>query len=750
MIDVRRSLMKSALGGLPLAMAGAIALGSTSASAQLIKSTYNYAEALQKSLFFYEAQQSGRLSPNNRVAWRGNACLTDGQDIGRDLAGGWYDAGDKWTANITMAWSAMALAMSADLYPQAYTQSGQMDELLESLIHVNDYFRRCVLNPEVLDPADLDVVIGCGGKEGVPDPNVHSILAAAEVFHLRTNRPTFRVNRQVPGGDIPAAMAAAMAASAIVIRDNANVLIGKPGFESFNAEAFANELVTKAEKLVNYARLHMSVAENQGYSLRSDGQVVQVGYRTSLVPDKVFTAASWLFMARSRQGQLLEAQSWRTLAFSVYNNEYTQAGLTDWWRDNAWNNFGKLGAFNLIRIEPGFAAAHWELAYYATKFLIYPKTPGGLRLRDPSWMVWGSNRHANNAAMIALYYSDWVHLAPATFPGDTSWLGGRTLAQLKPLWQQEAQTQVNYVLGSNPYGRSYMVGFGNLPFNHVQHGGAYGAWASFEHWIVGKPEYRPETNRHIIYGAMAGGPDEKDVFTQQRTDTTYTFRRTVAPTGLVTKNRSGYVFDPNDTPIQLSSNSQFNEVAIDYNTSINVNLAFLAAKGLGTGIALPDTQFPPAITRNENNDLITTDREYFVSARLVRSAAPCEIEFRLWNRSRWPSQVKDQLSFRLTFRPAFSPRPVTLLNNSAARMRRGEDRKGFNRYIEVGFPGVAIFPGNRWPTEDDFERVTVRFAEPFTSIRGEGYLSGIATTERLVPGIGVYERIKILGGTPVR
>lgn len=32
---------------------------------------FNYAEAMQKVLYFYEAQQSGRLSPNNRVAWRG-------------------------------------------------------------------------------------------------------------------------------------------------------------------------------------------------------------------------------------------------------------------------------------------------------------------------------------------------------------------------------------------------------------------------------------------------------------------------------------------------------------------------------------------------------------------------------------------------------------------------------------------------------------------------------------------------------
>lgn len=69
--------------------------------------TFNSAEALQKSLFFYEAQQSGALSPNNRVEWRGPACLADGQDIGRDLSGGWFDAGNHRTANQTMSFAAV-------------------------------------------------------------------------------------------------------------------------------------------------------------------------------------------------------------------------------------------------------------------------------------------------------------------------------------------------------------------------------------------------------------------------------------------------------------------------------------------------------------------------------------------------------------------------------------------------------------------------------------------------------------------
>jgi endoglucanase len=55
---------------------------------------FNYAEALQKALWFYEAQQSGPKPTWNRVSWRGDSATNDGADVGRDLTGGWFDAGD--------------------------------------------------------------------------------------------------------------------------------------------------------------------------------------------------------------------------------------------------------------------------------------------------------------------------------------------------------------------------------------------------------------------------------------------------------------------------------------------------------------------------------------------------------------------------------------------------------------------------------------------------------------------------------
>lgn len=73
---------------------------------------YNYGQVLGLSMLFYEAQRSGKLPANNRIKWRGDSGLNDRAPDGRDVTGGWYDAGDNVKFNLPMAWSAGVLAWS--------------------------------------------------------------------------------------------------------------------------------------------------------------------------------------------------------------------------------------------------------------------------------------------------------------------------------------------------------------------------------------------------------------------------------------------------------------------------------------------------------------------------------------------------------------------------------------------------------------------------------------------------------------
>jgi endoglucanase len=130
-----------------------------------------------------------------------------------------------------------------------------------------------------------------------------------------------------------------------------------------------------------------------------------------------------------------------------------------------------------------------------------------------AWLdQWGSLRYSANTAFIAGIYSDRVND-----------YNGR--------YANFAESQINYMLGDNPNNRSYMIGFGSNspqnPHHRASHGSTSNNIAS------------PANNRHVLYGALVGGPS--------------------AP------NDNAYVDD--------RTNYITNEVALDYNAGFTGALA---------------------------------------------------------------------------------------------------------------------------------------------------------------------------------
>lgn len=87
--------------------------------------------------------------------------------------------------------------------------------------------------------------------------------------------------------------------------------------------------------------------------------------------------------------------------------------------------------------------------------------------------------------------------------------------------------QMDYMLGINPLGRSFMVGFGNNPPKQAHHRGAsvpvlppntvVNCPMSFVDWFN-----KDTPNPNELTGAILGGPDRTDKFNDKRSDSPMT------------------------------------------------------------------------------------------------------------------------------------------------------------------------------------------------------------------------------------
>lgn len=91
----------------------------------LTQSQFNYAEVLQKALFFFDAQRSGKLPNGFCIEWRGDSALEDGKDADIDLTDGYYDSGDHMKFALPMASALTLLAWGGIGYGVGYQPAAQ-------------------------------------------------------------------------------------------------------------------------------------------------------------------------------------------------------------------------------------------------------------------------------------------------------------------------------------------------------------------------------------------------------------------------------------------------------------------------------------------------------------------------------------------------------------------------------------------------------------------------------------------------
>ncbi|HEY0602556.1 MAG TPA: glycoside hydrolase family 9 protein, partial [Herpetosiphonaceae bacterium] len=416
---------------------------------------HNYGEALQKAIFFYEAQRSGRLPTTNRVEWRGDSGLTDGADVGKDLTGGWYDAGDHVKFGFPMAGSATMLAWSVVDYRDAYSTSGQLDEILDNLKWVNDYFLKAHTAPN-----ELYGQIGNGGAD-------HAWWGPAEVMQMA--RPSYKIDASCPGSDLAGETAAAMAASSI---------------------AFRATNPTYADTLLNHAKQLYSFADNYRGKYSSCITDAASYYNSwSGYNDELVWGAIWLYRATNDATYLAKAESYYPNLGTEPQSTVKSYKWTHAWDDKAYGSYvllAKLTGKQQYKDDAERWLDFWTVGVNGARVRY---TPGGLAWLDQ----WGSLRYAANTAFIAFNYSDSL-----------------TDATKKARYHDFAVNQINYMLGSNPRNSSYVVGFGTNAPRNPHHRTSHGSWTD----NIGEPA----NQRHILYGALVGGPNPSDGYTDSRSD----------------------------------------------------------------------------------------------------------------------------------------------------------------------------------------------------------------------------------------
>ena len=559
---------------------------------------YNYGEALQKSILFYKAQRSGDLPDDYVLPYRADTCMNDGADVGLDLTGGWFDAGDHVKFGMPMSYTASQLGWGVYECREAFEQAGQLDIILDEIKWALDYFIKCHPSPNVY-------YYDCG--DGDSD---HDCWAPPEVVHLFTVRNSFKVDPSTPGSDIAGQVAAAMAIGSII-------------FEPTDP-SYAATLLTHAEQLFTFADTYRGHYPLPAY------------YQSGSYLDDLMWAATWLYIKTGEATYLDKAKSYIP-AGSLYGRH------AHCWDDVSYGSVIKLAQ---ITKDPEYVVVAEDNldAFLPDGSIGY--TPAGLVYIAS----WGALRYATTAAFIAFVWADDETVG--------------TLSK-KEAYRIFAEKQLNYALGDNPKG-SYEVGFGENPPQHPHHRTAHCSWLS----MLDVPPF----HRHILYGALVGGPDSNDI--------------------------------PNDDIKDFT----LNEVADDYNAGFVGALAKMYS--LYGGEPLANWPQPEDFRPPEEN--LT---EYFVRG-WIQWEGPSELHvlFQVNNRSAWPPTVMTAMSARyfmdLTeiFDAGYNANDITL---SIKETDEGASVSGLIQWSEniyyfvLDYSGASIYPGH-WETCEKETTVSIK------------------------------------------
>jgi endoglucanase len=548
---------------------------------------FNFAEALQKSLYFYDAEKCGAeagYDKGGRLSWRGSChegdakILLENTSLSKaflqkykdiidpdgdgtvDLHGGFHDAGDHVRFGLPQSYAAGTLGWGFYEFRDSFQAIGEEAHMIEILRYFTDTFLRCSFLDKDGNLIAFCYMVGEGDAD-------HCYWGSPELYPDNIPRPADFATAETPGSDVCGSTSAALAISYLNFKDS--------------DPAYAKRCLTVAKAMYDFAKKYRGKHNGDGY------------YTSDYDEDELAWAAVWLYECTGNMDYIKEIDFvdskgnytgyMKRIIPETYNTNTWYNSWVHCW-DAVWGGtFLKLSQL-LPDNELFDFIARWNVEYLSGGVAKH-KDPNDKNYNNPSpagyTMIngWGSARYNTAAQLSAMVYMK--HHPERTDMGK---------------W---AKSQMEYLMGRNPMGYSYIVGYGyekGLPFvKHPHHRAAHGSKTNSMN--------DPVEHRHILWGALAGGPDNSDYHMDSTTE------------------------------------YAFNEVAIDYNAAF-VGACAALYQYYGDG-QKPIPNFPPEEPKAD---------DYFCESRIERETKDStQIVLKVHNESSQPPHYETGMMVRYFF-----------------------------------------------------------------------------------------------------
>ena len=519
----------------------------------------NWAKLLQYSMYFYDANMCGTdVSEHGLLEWRGDCHTYDAQvplqpmdeqshgtnlsadfiaeyseildpdgDGFVDVSGGFHDAGDHVKFGLPEAYAGSTVSWGYYEFRDAYEATGQAEHAETICRYFCDYLMRSTFRDENGDVIAFCYQVGDGDID-------HAIWESPEIDSMA--RPAYFATADLPTTDDVSESAACLAINYYNFKDT------DPDY---------------ADKCLDYAKALFNFAASHEKKVGAGADGPKSYYTSSKWEDDFCFAAGWLY--------LITEDHWYLEQALPYVDYYAPPGYVLCWND-MWNGVGIVwGRIQDIYPEvceecrvaigrgPYEVLDFWEMEAKACNAFVTGEA-GDITPAGYFWLnTWGSARYNTAAQFTCLVYDKYQKGKDLYDPSHPDYY-----------FSDWALGQMEYLIGDNPINRCYVVGYGDNAAKFPHHRAASGLTMAED----------TADQKHVLWGALVGGPDVKD----QHKDITADFI--------------------------------YNEVTIDYNAAFVGAAAGLYAR-YGDKSMQPEADFPPPEPEDEDGG--ASKNEFWVS-----------------------------------------------------------------------------------------------------------------------------------------